>query len=360
MSTTMRGVQLRGARDAVTLNVPMPTPGPGELVLRVDAALTCGTDAKVYRRGYHARMLTPPCLIGHEYTGTVTEVGEGVLGFAPGDAVVGANSAPCGTCSYCAAGREALCDDLLFVNGAFAEFLLIEERVVRTNLYPRPRGLDPVHAAATEPVACVLKGVEIAAPRPGEDVLVLGSGPVALVFAAELAALGVPCDVFVRHAEGQRAAESMGARRAVRAHRLHEALEELVAGTAHGRGYDLVIEAAGAEETTGVAPELCRRGGRVLLFGGCGPEARVTWAPARLHYDEITILSSFHHTPRHVRAALDAIASGRIRVGALLERAVGLDDVPRALEDMVERRLRGKVPVIPGTRRESPPHPAVL
>src|SRR5262249_22608267 len=155
----MRAALLRGREDLAIVDVPRPVPGPGEVVLVVEAALTCGTDAKVFRRGYHARMLTPPSLIGHEYTGVVEETGPGVTDFRAGDAVVGANSAPCGTCGPCRRGREALCDDLVFVNGAFAERLLVPERIVRKNLLHRFSDLPAVEAAATEPVACVLKGI---------------------------------------------------------------------------------------------------------------------------------------------------------------------------------------------------------
>jgi len=350
---SMRGVLLRGAGDAVLTEVPVPQPGPGEVVLRVDAALTCGTDAKVFHRGYHARMLKAPCLFGHEYSGTVHTVGKGVTVFAPGDGVVGANSSPCGACAYCEQGRPALCDELQFVNGAFAEYMLLPERLVRTNLYARPEGLDPVHAAATEPVACVLKGVDIADPCVDEQIAVIGSGPIALVFVAELCARGVPPVVFARSEEGAGTARALGARAVIRADSILDALEDVLATTPGGLGFDLVVEAAGAQETTQIAPELCRKGGRLMLFGGCSAAAEVTWRPALLHYDEISVLSSFHHTPQHIERALAAIASGRIPVAPLLESAVGLDDVPAALEAMVSRELRGKVPVLPG--RVQPP-----
>ncbi len=343
----MRAALLRGARQVEIVSAPRPEPGPGEIVIRVDAALTCGTDAKVFRRGYHARMLEPPCPFGHEYAGTVAAVGEGVRNVSEGDAVVGGNSAPCGRCDYCREGRAALCDDLTFVNGAFAEWMLLPRRVVAHNLHAIPRGLDPIIAAATEPVACVLKGIEMADVRAGESVLILGSGPIGLIFAAEVAARSAHPVVFARTPIAAETARRMRAHDVVLGESLaacHERVREAAPGR---RGYDVVIEAAGAEETTQAAPALCRKGGRVMLFGGCRADVRVTWSPAPLHYDEIAILSSFHHTPRHVAASLDVLAAGRVDIGPLLEAPVGLDGLTDALERMCSRELRGKVPVLP-------------
>jgi L-iditol 2-dehydrogenase len=347
MTATMRAAMLRGREDVEIVDVPRPAPGPGEVVIRVEAALTCGTDAKVWRRGYHARMLTPPCLFGHEYTGIVEAVGAGVTDFREGDPVVGANSAPCGACDYCKKGRESLCDDLTFVNGAFAERLLLPARIVQRNLYHRFPGLAPEVAAAAEPVACVLKGVETVAPLAGESALLLGSGPVALVMAAELRARGLVPTVFARKSGVEALAVRMGAAACVTELSVDAARARLLAASPGGRGYDVVVEAAGAAETTEAAPSLARKGGRVLLFGGCASDARISVSPSRLHYDEVAILSSFHHTPRHVAAALDALSSGRLSVAPLLEPPVGLDGLAGALAGMSRRTIRGKVPVLP-------------
>ncbi|MCE9634816.1 MAG: alcohol dehydrogenase catalytic domain-containing protein [Planctomycetes bacterium] len=344
---TMRAAVLRGREDVVIETVPAPHAGPGEVVLRVRAALTCGTDAKVFRRGSHAKMLQPPCLFGHEYAGVVYEVGEGVTKFAVGDEVVGANSAPCGACDPCRRGRESLCDDLLFVNGAFAERLLLPARLVERNLYLRPAGLEPAAAAAVEPVACVLKGVELVAPEARETVLLLGSGSIALFFASELRSRGVDVALLARCADVEPLARRMGVGDVIVAESVTDGFDAIRARSPGGRGFDVVVEAAGAAETTEAAPRLARKGGRVLLFGGCASDVRVTIDPARLHYEEIQILSSFHHTPRHVKAALDALAGGRIDPRPVMESPVGLDALPSALRRMITRELRGKVPVIP-------------
>ena len=345
----MRPAVLRGREDVAVVDVPRPVPAAGEVLLRVEVALTCGTDAKVFRRGYHARMLTPPCLVGHEYAGVVEEVGAGVTTFVVGDDVVGANSAPCGACEWCARGREALCDDLVFLNGAFAEWLLVPERIVRRNLYHRPPELEraAAEAAATEPLACVMKGAEVAQVQAGDHVLLLGAGPIALLFAAELCVRGAHAVMFARRPGAGALAVRMGAEHFIVGDAVAATRAELLDVTPGGRGFDVVVEAAGAAETSEAAPTLCRKGGRVLLFGGCARDARISVDPARLHYDEVALLSSFHHTPRHIAEALRALASGRIDVRPLLSDPVGLDGVADALRRMNAREVRGKVPVVP-------------
>ena len=147
MATTMKAAILHGREDIRIERVPVPEAGPGELIVSVGAALTCGTDLKVFRRGYHARMIVPPALFGHELAGTVVQAGEGVTGFATGDRVVALNSAPCGHCYFCDRAQENLCDDLLFNNGAYAEFIRIPARIVAKNTLHIPDHVALEHAA---------------------------------------------------------------------------------------------------------------------------------------------------------------------------------------------------------------------
>jgi L-iditol 2-dehydrogenase len=160
MATDMNAAVLHGQEDVRIERVPIPRPEPGEVVVRISAALTCGTDLKVYRRGYHAKMLVPPALFGHELAGVVHTVGEGVTAFAPGMRVVALNSAPCGLCYWCKRRQENLCADLLFNNGAYAEYIRIPARIVEKNTLRVPDGVPLEHAALTEPLACVVRGLE--------------------------------------------------------------------------------------------------------------------------------------------------------------------------------------------------------
>src|SRR5713226_5939701 len=135
--------------------VSVPKIEKGDVLVRVQAALTCGTDVKVFRRGYHARMIVPPALFGHELAGDIVTVGSGVRGFRVGQRVVAANSAPCLECYYCKRGIENLCEDLLFNNGAYAEYIRIPARIVERNLYVLPDYVGYQDAALVEPLACV-------------------------------------------------------------------------------------------------------------------------------------------------------------------------------------------------------------
>ena len=190
MVQEMTAAVLYGREDVRIERLPMPIAGLGEIIVSVQAALTCGTDLKVYRRGYHARMLTVPMAFGHELSGIVHEVGPGVTRFKVGDRVVALNSAPCDDCYFCLRNQQNLCDDLLFNNGAYAEFISIPRRIVEKNTLLVPDSIPFEHAALTEPLACVVRGLEESNAEPGDSIVVIGGGPIGLMFmhAAQLAA----------------------------------------------------------------------------------------------------------------------------------------------------------------------------
>ncbi len=326
----MRAAVLHGKEDVRIESVACPRPGPGEVLLRTQVALTCGTDAKVFRRGYHARMIVPPALFGHELAGIVEEVGDGVQGFQVGQAVVAANSAPCGTCELCRDGRPSLCDDLLFWNGAYAQFALVPSRIVARNLLPLPAGVSFRRAAMAEPLACVVRGVEACRVRAGQTVAVIGAGSISMMFLALCRAQGARVVVIGRRQEGLERARQLGAAAAVRAD-LPSLREALLEHSRDGRGPDVVIEAVGRPETAELALHAVRKGGLVNVFGGCPAGSLLSVDAARLHYDELTVLATFHHTPDAFREALGLIASGVIDPLTLV-----LDDAPlEALPDVL-------------------------
>src|ERR1700761_7109482 len=178
----MTAAVLYGKEDVKIERVPIPRVGDGEVLIKVQVALTCGTDLKVYQRGYHARMIVPPALFGHELAGTIEEVGHGVRGFRKGQRVVALNSAPCGMCFYCSKHQENLCEDLLFNNGAYAEYIKIPRRIVETNMLAIPANVSFEEAAMVEPLACVLRGLHETSVEIGDTVAVIGGGPVGLMF----------------------------------------------------------------------------------------------------------------------------------------------------------------------------------
>ncbi len=211
----MRAAVLYGAEDVRLERVAVPDCGPGQVRVRIEAALTCGTDAKVFRRGYHAKMIRPPAVFGHEFAGVIDVVGEGVEGFLVGQRVVAANSAPCGECFFCRKGHEALCEDLLFLNGAYAEYITVPERIVAKNLWPIPDHLPDRAAALCEPLACCVKGVEDTGVQAGDTVLVLGTGPIGLMMIALAAGLGAEVIAVGRREQRLAAAGALGARQVI-------------------------------------------------------------------------------------------------------------------------------------------------
>src|SRR3954449_4086763 len=178
----MTAAVLYGREQLGIETVDVPQIGKGDVLVRVRAALTCGTDVKVFRRGYHARMIVPPALFGHELAGDIVAVGSDVKGFRVGQRVVAANSAPCLDCYYCKRGLENLCEDLLFNNGAYAEYIRIPARIVKRNLYEIPAQISYQDAALIEPLACVLRGLEETGVRAGDTVTIIGLGPIGLMF----------------------------------------------------------------------------------------------------------------------------------------------------------------------------------
>src|ERR1700758_5434137 len=207
----MTAAVLYGKEDLKIEKVPIPRVGDGEVLVKVQVALTCGTDLKVYQRGYHARMIVPPALFGHELAGVIEEVGANVNGFKKGMRVVALNSAPCQMCFYCSKHQENLCEDLLFNNGAYAEYIRVPRRIVEANMLVIPSNVTFEDAAMTEPLACVLRGLHETGVEIGDTVTILGGGPIGLMFVQVARAIG--CNVIsVVKRDGQvEAAKHMGA-----------------------------------------------------------------------------------------------------------------------------------------------------
>jgi L-iditol 2-dehydrogenase len=344
---TMKAAVLHGREDIRIEHVPVPSAAPGELIVRVGAALTCGTDLKVFRRGYHARMIVPPALFGHELAGTVVEAGNGVEDFAPGDRVVALNSAPCGVCYYCERGQENLCDDLLFNNGAYAEFIRIPSRIVAKNTLRVPEHVPLEHAALTEPLACAVHGFEDSNPRKGDTVAVIGGGPLGLMILHVAALAGYEVIALVRHNGQVEAARQLGAAHVVQTKSIRQAVSETRALTPNGRGVDIAIEAVGLPEAWQEAVELVRKGGTVNFFGGCAANTHVMLDTNRIHYSDITLKATFHHTPEICRKALELIASERFQASAFITGRAHLYELNRVFEKLMNRSSEIKTAIVP-------------
>ena len=344
---TMQAAVLHGREDIRIESVPVPRAEVGELIVRVDAALTCGTDLKVFRRGYHARMIVPPALFGHELAGTVVEAGAGVTNFAPGQRVVALNSAPCGQCYFCQRNQENLCDDLLFNNGAYAEFIRIPARIVAKNTLRVPDHVPLEHAALTEPLACAVNGFEDTNPHPGDTVAVIGGGPLGLMMVHVAALAGCEVIAVVKHDGQVEAAKQLGAAHVVQASTIRKAIQETRAFTPNDRGVDIAIEAVGVPEAWEEAVEMVRKGGTVNFFGGCAIGTRFNLDTNRIHYSNITLRATFHHTPAICQKALDLIASGRFQAGAFITGRAHLYELNRVFEKLMSRNSEIKTAIVP-------------
>ena len=333
-----------GPGDLRFEDAPVPEPGPGEVVLRIEAALTCGTDVKTLKRGHPVMIPRVPTIFGHEFAGTVAAVGSGVGNVRPGDRAVAANSAPCGTCPACLRGRPNLCDDLLFVNGAYAEYIALPPRLVTENLVTVSAAADAARVAFAEPVACCLRAMDAAEVRAGDTVVVLGHGPLGLLLG--LLARSSGARVVLAGKTGSRlerarrlgfaaCVDVVGESDAVRA------VREAAGGDAR-----CVIEATGRPEAWEQAMGIAAKGGTVVFFGGCVPGTTVRLDTRRVHYEELRLLGVFHHTPELIRRAVALLADGTLDPAPLVTHEMGLGDVPRAL-DLMSRGEALKVLIRP-------------
>ncbi len=326
--------------------VAVPEIGASDVLVRVKAALTCGTDVKVFRRGYHARMIIPPAVFGHELAGDVVALGQSVTGLRLGQRVVAANSAPCRECYYCQRGLENLCEDLLFNNGAYAEYIRIPGRIVERNTHELPAHVSYQDAALAEPLACVLRGLEETGMRPGDDVAVVGLGPIGLMFVRLAKTRGARVIALGQRRTQLEHAEALGADELLLASEIEDPVRA-VRDLTRGRGADVAVEAVGKPQTWELCVRLVRKGGTVNFFGGCPSDTRVSLATSLVHYSEITCKASFHHTPLHIRKALDLIAQGVITARDFVNREEPLANLLGVMRYLMSHNGHLKTAIIP-------------
>ena len=341
----MRAQVFYGPGDLRFEDIPVPEPEPGGVVVRVEAALTCGTDVKTLRRGHPVMIPHVPTVFGHELAGVVTAVGRGTSGVKEGDRVVAANSAPCGRCRLCAANRPNLCQDLLFVNGAYGEHIALPPRLVAQNVVPISPRLASSTAAFAEPLACALLGVERGRVEAGMTVAIWGHGPLACLLALAAGQRGAQVVVVGKAGWRLDQVRALGLGTCVDALSVPDIVAHL-RGLTEGRGPDVTVDATGRPEVWEQAIDGVGRGGTVILFGGCAPGTSVRLDTRRTHYEELTLVGAFHHTPAMIRRAVELLESKAIEPAGLLTHRMGLGQVKEALA-LMERGETMKVLVDP-------------
>lgn len=342
----MKAAMLYGTEDLRVELLEIPELAAGEVLVRIKAATTCGTDLKIFKRGYVDRVIRLPTIFGHEWAGEVVEVAEGVEWPERGMRVRAGNSAPCLRCKMCQKEKYNLCEDMLWLWGGYAQYIRVPARTITVNTQEIPDHVTYEEAAITEPLACVLHGAEEAGVKLGDTVAIIGAGPIGLLHLLVAKRLGAERAVIIDVVEERLAlAHKLGADETINA--IREDSVKKVREVTEGRGASVVIEAIGKLETWEQALKMVRKGGLVLEFGGCPPGTEIKISTELLHYDEVTVKGAFHATPAHFRKALNLIASGSLDVKPLITGSMPLERIRDAFETLSSSKSDIKIAIKP-------------
>ena len=328
----MKAVMFYAPGDIRYEETPVPELKSGEVLVKIKAALTCGTDLKTYRRGHPLLIKSVPSGFGHEFSGTIEKVARNVEGFKIGDRVVAANSAPCGECFFCKKGEYNLCKNLEFLNGAYAEYIVIPKKIVEKNLLKIPDNVSFEEAAFVEPLSNVIHGADKAGIKEGMSVGIMGLGPIGLMFAKIAKLKGSKVIAAARNPMKLELAKTFAGADKIINCQNNDFIKEFVDFSDEKMGLDVAIDCVGLPEIWEQLSNSVRKGGTVMLFGGCKSGTTVTFDTKRLHYDEVKLIAAFHHTPKYIREALDLISGGKINVKKLITATMPLSKTKEALE----------------------------
>ena len=316
----MKAVMFYTPGDIRYEETDIPDLKEGEVLVKIKAALTCGTDVKTYRRGHPVLIKSTPSGFGHEFSGIIEELGGNVKDFKIGDRVVAANSAPCGECFFCKKGEFNLCENLEFLNGAYAEYTIIPKRIVEKNLLHISDDVSFEEAAFVEPLSNVLHGIEKAGIKEGMSVGIMGLGPIGLMFAKAAKLKGAKVIVSARNPMKLELAKTFADADKIIDSTKNNYIEEFINFSDEKMGLDVAVDCVGLPEIWEQLPSTVRKGGTVMLFGGCKSGTTATFDTRRLHYDEVKLIAAFHHTPKYIRDALNMISSKQIDVKKLITK----------------------------------------
>ena len=318
--------------------IKTPEPSYGEILVKIKAALTCGTDLKAFLRSHP--LIPMPGVFGHEFSGIVTAIGKGVRRFKEGDAVMAVHTAPCLTCSFCRRRFYNLCEKIMHtkVLGAFAEYIILPSHVVRQNVFYKPEHLSFEETAFLEPLSCVVHSVETLRITKGDSVLIIGAGPIGLLHLLLLKRKGARVAVADIKEERLKIAKGLGADLVIlNQPSLSIKIPPYPPFPKGGvRGFDYVFECTGQPDVWESSVNYIRRGGTVILFGGCASGTTVTYDTGRIHYDEITLKGVFHYTPSDVKKAYKLLCEGKIGVSRLISGRYPLGELQKAFDKLAK------------------------
>jgi L-iditol 2-dehydrogenase len=333
MKGKMKAQLFYGAEDVRYSTTDIPKINDGEALVKIRSALTCGSDLKTYRRG-HPTMIEKGSVFGHEWAGDIAEIGKNVDNFKVGDRVVAVNSAPCFKCYYCKLERYSMCENIVYNNGAYAEYIKIPSSILKINTYKIPDGVEYKEAALLEPLACVVHGIEESNIEAGDVVAINGAGPIGLMFVALAklkSAVVISADL---SSERLACAKNFGADFTINASEVSDQVQAAKDLTEGGKGVDVAIDATGFPKVWEATILMGRKGATINLFGGCKSGTSINIDTGLIHYCELTIKGVYHHTPYYVKKAFKLIASGQINSAGFITADMPLGKVVDALELM--------------------------
>ena len=328
----MKSLQFYSPLNVKFEEVEIQDPKENEVQVKIMAALTCGTDVKTFKRGHPVLIKKTPSPFGHEFSGIISKVGKNVTGFKTGDRVSAANSAPCFDCFYCKRGDYNLCENLEFLNGAYSEYINIPSAIVKRNLIHIPEDLSFERAAFAEPLANVVHGVNKTDIKPGQTVGVMGLGPIGIMFAKLAKMKGAKVIAAGRNPLKLKTAKEFDcADEIIDLNKYHYPEKIFIEFSEEKKGLDIAVECVGLPEIWEMMLRIVRKGGTVHFFGGCPSGSSINIDTKRLHYDQIKILSIFHHTPLYFREALRLIYEEKLPVEKLITETMPLENAEEAL-----------------------------
>ena len=330
--------------------VKTPRPSKGDVLVKIKTALTCGTDLKAFLRGHP--LIPMPGVFGHEFSGVVAEVGKGVQRFKKGDEIMAVHSAPCLECKYCKKRSYNLCEKIMWtkVLGAFAEYILLPPHVVRHNAFHKPKNITFEEASFLEPLSCVVHGIEPLDIKKGDSVLVIGAGPIGLLHLLLLKEKKTLVAVTDIKNKRLTIAKKLGADFVFKPEKIEKKViplsPPLLKGDLGGLivkggwgdfiGFDYIFECTGKPEVWESSVRYLRKGGTLILFGGCKSGTVVTYDTGRLHYDEITLKGVFHYTPADVKKAYTLIGEEKLGLSRLISGSYPLRDIEKAFNKLAK------------------------